>query len=75
MTLVANCRGCHHQWFGKEMAHCALCHHTFSTVSNFDKHRTGGGCRIPAGFRQNDRGTWLAPGERDIQEFLHRRGK
>lgn len=31
------------------VAHCAACHHTFSSPTAFDKHRTqSGGCKEPA---------------------------
>lgn len=28
--------------------HCSVCHHTFGTVSSFDKHRKSGECVDPA---------------------------
>ena len=59
------------------MAHCTSCHRTFSTVSNFDRHRKDGVCKNPArlGMKQNSRGTWLMDGEKDISEIHRKRGK
>jgi hypothetical protein len=56
------------------MAHCSQCHITASNVDNFDRHiGERGKCRSPksVGLIQNDRGTWLMPGERDISQ-IHR---
>lgn len=66
-----SCKGCTARWTGMSMAHCPSCHGTFSTVSNFDVHRSGGKCVAPSslGLRQNSRGTWLREGERDISEL------
>ena len=36
MTCTPECRKPH-----GNQAHCGSCHQTFSTVANFDKHRTG----------------------------------
>lgn len=61
--VPATC-GCGAAWTGRGRAHCAACHATFSGVSGFDAHRTGGtGCRAPAevGFRL-DGGVWRWPG-------------
>lgn len=33
--------GCGVRWSGYKTAHCCACHETFSTVSNFDRHRQG----------------------------------
>lgn len=57
------------------MAHCSGCHHTFSTVSNFDLHRKSGKCHSPTtvGLVQNSRGTWRSEGERDLSELSERK--
>jgi len=48
----ATCRGCTARWHGTRRAHCAACHHTFSSVTAFDRHRTPDGdhgqCLDPA---------------------------
>lgn len=78
------CPDCSKRWTGLNMAHCASCCETFSTVGNFDKHRSGkmvgdrrmfaGQCLKPAeaGLVQNSRGTWITPGEKDVTEWLHK---
>lgn len=33
------CLKCPAQWGGMNTAHCAACHHTFSGVTSFDRHR------------------------------------
>lgn len=47
------------------MAHCFTCHHTFNTVSGFDKHRNykTGGCEWPpvVGLHTDERGVWRQP--------------
>lgn len=74
-------RGAHHcgrcpaRWSGSNIAHCAECHRTFTTVANFDRHRAGskdrafdqGECSDPSerGLVLNDRGQWAAPGRED----------
>ena len=35
------CANCGEEWTGLAVAHCPTCHRTFTTVSAFDKHRTG----------------------------------
>lgn len=35
------CNGCSNRWGGLNTAHCAACHETFTTVTAFDKHRSG----------------------------------
>lgn len=70
-VLPFSCGGCDNRWSGTSMAHCAGCHRTFTTVGNFDKHRSGsrsghaaGECSDPAdrGLVENARGQWSAPG-------------
>ena len=74
---MITCGGCDRTWTGKSMAHCKSCHETFSTVSNFDKHRFRGRslsveflgrCEPPdeIGMVQNNYGTWRKPDERDV---------
>lgn len=38
---------CGRQWTGLAECHCTMCHRHFSTVSNFDHHRTPNGCLDP----------------------------
>lgn len=38
---VTVCPRCNAIWGGFKTAHCTACHETFTTVSTFDKHRTG----------------------------------
>lgn len=38
-AIRANC--CDAWWTGLKPGHCTSCHHTFSSVTAFDKHRTG----------------------------------
>jgi hypothetical protein len=35
------CSRCPSTWTGSNIAHCSVCHRTFSAVSTFDRHRTG----------------------------------
>jgi len=35
------CSKCDSVWGGLNTAHCTACHHTFSGITAFDKHRTG----------------------------------
>lgn len=58
------------------MAHCATCHNTYSTVANYDRHINNKFEHLkPAsvGLRQNARGTWLMPGEKDVSELSQQR--
>lgn len=68
--MVGSCRGCGKRFSGLKMAHCSMdyCHQTFSTPNLFDSHRKNGKCLDPGslGLIQNDFGTWLSPGERDV---------
>lgn len=60
------CGGCPKRWTGFRKAHCSSCHRTFSTVANFDRHRSPAGlhgsCRYPAlvGLVQRG-GVWSMP--------------
>lgn len=77
---MVTCSGCDKTWSGLKMAHCSQCHETFSTVGNFDKHRVshGGGtkCVRPedCDMIQNQNGTWMKNGERDVSRLGLLRG-
>ncbi len=66
------CNGCGARWDGLKFCHCAICHHTFSTVRNFDRHEPAcTGCLDPAdvGLVRSTRsaGVWCQPGsEKEI---------
>lgn len=72
---MTRCKNCAATWTGLGIAHCAECHATFTTASNFDRHRAGskdrrfaaGQCSDPAarGLVLNDRGQWSMPGRED----------
>lgn len=62
---VGACR-CGARWQGEAIAHCAVCHLTFTTVANFDFHLYKGRCRTEAelrdkGYEPNDAGHWRKP--------------
>jgi hypothetical protein len=38
---------CESWWTGNERSHCGGCHHTYSSLTAFDKHRRGGVCQPP----------------------------
>jgi hypothetical protein len=40
-VLPHHCPRCNLRWGGLKTAHCTACHETFTTVSTFDKHRSG----------------------------------
>ena len=40
-TAAIGCGGCSSRWNGLTTAHCSACHQTFTTVTAFNKHRTG----------------------------------
>lgn len=42
------CSGCENRWTGLNSAHCAGCHHSFTSVAAFDLHRRGDKCLEPA---------------------------
>jgi hypothetical protein len=61
------CGGCTATWAALHAAHCGACHETFTTPSNFDRHRKDGQCQPPAnvGLVASDRGgtqMWHQPG-------------
>jgi hypothetical protein len=75
-----SCSGCSNTWTGMKQAHCASCHVTFSTPTNFDLHIRATTkykqvvsieCLAPAdaGLVQNDRQIWRMPDERDISDW------
>lgn len=69
--MLAICGKCPARWTGTNMAHCSVCHSTFSTVANFDSHRDGSIGRVrcsTTGLVQNSYGTWKQPGEWDVTE-------
>lgn len=73
MPNKAECT-CGAVWTGLSMAHCSVCHQTFSTVDNFDIHRQkliAKICKDPAkcGMVKNDRDTWMMPGEKDMTRW------
>lgn len=60
---MITCKGCDKTWTGANFSHCSLCHETFSTEQNFDKHRnwrTGKCVLKPKGLMKSDRGVWRA---------------
>jgi hypothetical protein len=63
---IGGCK-CGARWKGEAIAHCAVCHLTFTTVNNFDYHTRGGGrCRTEAelrakGYEPNNAGHWRKP--------------
>lgn len=61
----SHCTPAHINWVGTNKCHCASCCQTFSTVSNFDRHRKGGECLPPesAGMHRNKHGVWIQDGE------------
>ena len=38
---TTSCPRCNNRWTGLKTAHCTACHETFTTITAFDKHRTG----------------------------------
>lgn len=57
------CGGCTTRWTGEKIAHCASCHESYSTPSNFDRHRHNGKCIAnPKGLVKGKRGYWVAEG-------------
>jgi hypothetical protein len=45
--VLIRCNGCSTTWTGAMACHCASCHRTFTGVTAFDLHRTGGRCNDP----------------------------
>lgn len=57
---------CGARWSGLDVAHCAACHLTFTSVRPFDEHWFHGRCRTDAELRErgmepNDKGWWRHP--------------
>jgi hypothetical protein len=47
---------------GGSQAHCSVCHSTLRSVSDFDRHRRGGGCTELAAMGLVERdGVWATP--------------
>lgn len=44
-SIKTNC--CDAWWTGLTTAHCSSCHNTFTSVANFELHRSSGECRQP----------------------------
>jgi hypothetical protein len=66
VLYVGACSGCETRWQGEAIAHCAVCHLTFTTVGNFDYHLFRNGCRTQAelrdkGYEPNEAGHWRKP--------------
>lgn len=62
------CHGCDARWSGLAMAHCSVCHATFSSVGLFDKHRRAARCvPLPDDHRLVD-GVWRGPEMTEAQK-------
>lgn len=64
-------------WSALTAAHCGVCHKTFSGVSYFDAHRTGGRCfgtaaLYDSGFVE-ERGIWSTPESHERRSLLQER--
>lgn len=53
-------------------AHCGACHHTFSGVTAFDRHRRAGECLSPLaiGLRADRKGIWRYPAPDPTQRIV-----
>lgn len=51
LVMAYTCSTCPATWTGINIAHCACCHQTFSTLAWFDAHRRGNKCLDPAGLK------------------------
>lgn len=64
---MSTCGGCASTWTGHRPAHCGTCHRTFSTVANFDLHRSPEGehgmCLSPEDIPHLElrNGMWSSP--------------
>lgn len=68
------CARCTARWTGHNTSHCGACHETFTSLSAFDKHRTGSHARstracehpVSVGLVDADRAyaCWGLPGDR-----------
>lgn len=56
--MKITCGGCDATWTGTSICHCGNCHHTFSGLGLFDKHRS----------QYGDRGACLDPDTLTIQQ-------
>ena len=61
---------CGARWTGLRVAHCSVCHRTFTTVANFDRHRRGGRCVDPASVDmvRNGRDQWHERGPMSLYQ-------
>ena len=61
-SVTGKCR-CGRAWTASRLAHCSICHESFSVVSAFDAHRRRGKCLDPAdvGLLESE-GLWSYPG-------------
>ncbi len=48
------CGGCSNTWGGLAMAHCSVCHDTYSGITSFDRHRNRGKCVNPETYKNED---------------------
>lgn len=75
-----SCAGCSTKWGGFKTCHCTACHETFSTISNFDRHRKTGKCQPPkdCGLVRRENGAWCMPSDghsfRDAKATSHDHG-
>lgn len=48
---------------GTAISLCSVCHEVFSTVGNFDRHRSAGWCQEPSsvGLSLSEHGYWRVP--------------
>jgi len=69
---LIDCSRCGFRGRGISLCHCPTCHLTFTSITGFDDHRTGGHaddsrrCRTPEqikerGYDTNDAGYWRRP--------------
>jgi hypothetical protein len=79
---LIQCSGCDNGWTGTSACHCCACHRTFTGITAFDIHRTGGECSDPTGIF-TEKGEprlvavdklywsgWACPGEKPVGELL-----
>jgi len=62
--LLIECNGCVNAWTGSSACHCCGCHRTFTGVTAFDIHRTGGTCNPPTSLLTEKGEQRLVPTER-----------
>lgn len=70
------CGRCPARWGGANTSHCSMCHRTFSTVRNFDKHldhaRDRLVCLAPEdkGLVIDSRGIYVLPAAENMAEIF-----